>query len=943
MARQGGLVEGIKAVNFFKLTNVSQQILREIWNLSSVFRTPHLCKEEFYIYMKYLALAQHGYSTSYESLVTNCSKVDGPRFTGIPMPPPIAKRQQSLNPFDMFDNDNNKNDEEDDTGFDDFQEAKSTHEVTSTSSKAYSISTQPPPMIQPLIQTNNFLSQMQEKPQLQQQQNSSQSSSIVDLLDLNFKQTLSNLGYPSQQVQQPQIQQQQQQLGQYGQPLTFQSINSANLQQQISLNNNKQETAKLEIQKTQESKLPEEETPKNHEDIIFQQLKNAKFAHQIQPSQKNDDEGGWDTFQTSEDQKHQSLLTEKNIQQSAKNRLDLIRDAFADILEDKIEEQKTQQNSHPQTIPSFTQDLKQNQTTFQQDLGGAQNANDDSDSFDDFIEATPTQNQEKDTKQNNSVKLEDHLLGFGTSNSQPVSQTPLAQKVQQPAFIHDLLSLYSNPAPVQQQPSAQIDLLSSIPGFQTSQPQKINENSLRIDEQDESSKSQHQINTSTNQQKLNDVNDEEGFDDFQDADGQISSQPDLQDNSRMDSNIFSTSRQDMENYENSFAETSQDYGNQGGNNQSKFKPDQNWLQQLASQSSNVQEMTPKHENMFQQQDEEDEDDGFGDWTESKNNGKDSNQSPDLHQNQGDNNSQVISSNKQKNQQNLNILELDDQSYENSVSINQTVNNLDSVPAEPPKPKVELNENNLLSGFMMEFGKSLVSQSLQAQSVQKQLKHDQDMLMKSNKQELMSLHFDVDESLQKQLKLKPSDYTYENKASIQEEIDKKLQAYYSSQSAGADNADYSKLDDAQLESMSQNTQKLNDLQKFLINNVELPESEVSIKINHQQSLLLKMEKKNKKKTQAAVDEDFELAAKYRNQFNLLKTQLIKVDELRSMFQKKPELTERQLIDLIIEHDNNLHFSRNLVDHIVEDKIKKPEILSYYLQVINVVYLHNLGFI
>ena len=57
--------------------------------------------------------------------------------------------------------------------------------------------------------------------------------------------------------------------------------------------------------------------------------------------------------------------------------------------------------------------------------------------------------------------------------------------------------------------------------------------------------------------------------------------------------------------------------------------------------------------------------------------------------------------------------------------------------------------------------------------------------------------------------------------------------------------------------------------------------------------------------------------------------MKVDELRSMFQKKPELTERQLIGLIIEHDNNLHFSRNLVDHIVEDKIKKPEILSYYL--------------
>ena len=31
----------------------------------------------------------------------------------------------------------------------------------------------------------------------------------------------------------------------------------------------------------------------------------------------------------------------------------------------------------------------------------------------------------------------------------------------------------------------------------------------------------------------------------------------------------------------------------------------------------------------------------------------------------------------------------------------------------------------------------------------------------------------------------------------------------------------------------------------------------------------MDKTNKKKTQAAVEEDFELAAKYRNQYNTLK--------------------------------------------------------------------------
>lgn len=45
-----------------------------------------------------------------------------------------------MNPFDMFGMDN-QNDHDDDNGFDEFQEAKSTHEVTSTSSKAYSINT----------------------------------------------------------------------------------------------------------------------------------------------------------------------------------------------------------------------------------------------------------------------------------------------------------------------------------------------------------------------------------------------------------------------------------------------------------------------------------------------------------------------------------------------------------------------------------------------------------------------------------------------------------------------------------------------------------------------------------------------------------------------------------------------------------------------------------
>jgi hypothetical protein len=36
---------------------------------------------------------------------------------------------------------------------------------------------------------------------------------------------------------------------------------------------------------------------------------------------------------------------------------------------------------------------------------------------------------------------------------------------------------------------------------------------------------------------------------------------------------------------------------------------------------------------------------------------------------------------------------------------------------PPKPKIELNENNLLSGFMMEFGKAVVQKHVEPQIVQ----------------------------------------------------------------------------------------------------------------------------------------------------------------------------------------------------------------------------------
>ena len=66
----------------------------------------------------------------------------------------------------------------------------------------------------------------------------------------------------------------------------------------------------------------------------------------------------------------------------------------------------------------------------------------------------------------------------------------------------------------------------------------------------------------------------------------------------------------------------------------------------------------------------------------------------------------------------NELQLDDQddscrrSKEDSVSKGQE--SVFKIDLPPPKPRVELNENNLLSGFMKEFGLSVAQQVQQRQ-------------------------------------------------------------------------------------------------------------------------------------------------------------------------------------------------------------------------------------
>ena len=54
-------IDGARAVQFFKLSGLEMDVLREIWNLSSVYKQPFLVKLEFFLYLKYVSLAQYGY------------------------------------------------------------------------------------------------------------------------------------------------------------------------------------------------------------------------------------------------------------------------------------------------------------------------------------------------------------------------------------------------------------------------------------------------------------------------------------------------------------------------------------------------------------------------------------------------------------------------------------------------------------------------------------------------------------------------------------------------------------------------------------------------------------------------------------------------------------------------------------------------------------------
>ena len=94
------------------------------------------------------------------------------------------------------------------------------------------------------------------------------------------------------------------------------------------------------------------------------------------------------------------------------------------------------------------------------------------------------------------------------------------------------------------------------------------------------------------------------------------------------------------------------------------------------------------------------------------------------------------------------------------------------------------------------------------------------------------------------------------------------------------------------------------------------------------MLDKVDKKNKKKNEAASNEEFELASKYKKQITQLQSNQIRHDDIQKLFEQKPVLTLRQLIELPLEFDKNLHFTKNLVNNLSEG-VTKEEITNKIL--------------
>jgi len=80
-----------------RLTNVffSRRLSEQIWNLSNCRGQPTLTRAEFYIAMRFVALAQMSFPLSFHTFITHVNTMPFPTFptfTGVPNPRPLRKQ-----------------------------------------------------------------------------------------------------------------------------------------------------------------------------------------------------------------------------------------------------------------------------------------------------------------------------------------------------------------------------------------------------------------------------------------------------------------------------------------------------------------------------------------------------------------------------------------------------------------------------------------------------------------------------------------------------------------------------------------------------------------------------------------------------------------------------------------------------------------------------------
>ncbi len=93
------------------------------------------------------------------------------------------------------------------------------------------------------------------------------------------------------------------------------------------------------------------------------------------------------------------------------------------------------------------------------------------------------------------------------------------------------------------------------------------------------------------------------------------------------------------------------------------------------------------------------------------------------------------------------------------------------------------------------------------------------------------------------------------------------------------------------------------------------------------MMTKIDKKNKKKNEAAINEEYALADKYKKDINTLKSKMLTEKDIQELLEKRPAINLKELLELMIEEDKTVHFSQNFVKQQIEggQKLSKENVL------------------